>query len=239
MYLTSGCSPRPSFVPVDDDMDESSDISYDDNITADPALTFDSDPMKTRLAQGPVTREDLNAAIEAGDWAVVGATAALLADSTGGIMDLSISGSEYGDLSLHTRETMSEISETDDRAKELDRLVETGDWEGVVMAAAHFEGSLDGQDSNSEVYSSKNAIQTRAKEKAEIRSEVVRLVRRVVPDEIGEFFLICCTPGVEACLSLTSFISPDNIDDMMLQFQGREEGKPVVIKSIFFFWGNL
>ena len=28
--------------------------------------------------------------------------------------------------------------------------------------------------------------------------------------------------------SNTSFVSPDNIDDMMLQFQGREEGKSVV-----------
>ena len=181
-------------------MDESSEISYDDNIPADPALTLHSDPIQTRLAQGQVTREDLNAAIEAGDWAVVGATAALLADSTGGIMDLSISGSDYGDLSLHTRETMSEISETDDRAKELDRLVETGDWEGVVMAAAQFEGSLDGEDSNSEVYSSKITIQSRAKEKAEIRSEVERLVRRVVPDEIGVFFLNIALPELRHVL---------------------------------------
>jgi len=172
-------------VPIDDDIDESSDISYDDNHLTDAALNIHLDPIQRGLAQGKVTREDLNAAIEAGDWAVVGATAALLADSTGGVMDISISGSEYGDLSLHTRETMSEISDTDDRAKELDRLVETGDWEGVVMAAAQFEGSLDGQDGNIDVYSSKNKSPTTAKDKAEIRSEVEKLVRRVVPDEIG------------------------------------------------------
>lgn len=187
-------------MPFDDDIDESSEISYGDN-NLDSALTIHSDPIRARLAKGQVTREDLNAAIEAGDWAVVGATAALLADSTGGVMDISISGSEYGDLSLHTRETMSEISDTDDRAKELDRLVETGDWEGVVMAAAQFEGSLDGNDSYSDVYSSKNISQTSAKDIAVIRSEVERLVRRVVPDEIGE----CCILVVflrQICISL-------------------------------------
>lgn len=210
-------------MPVDDDIDESSEISYDDNIPTDAALTIHSVPIQTRLAQGQVTREDLNAAIEAGDWAVVGATAALLADSTGGVMDMSISGSEYGDLSLHTRDTMSEISDNDDRAKELDRLVETGDWEGVVMAAAQFEGSLDGQDSTSEVYSSKNKSRTSARDKAEIRSEVERLVRRVVPDEIGK----CCVTYVapQVCiLAQAAFAAPDNVDDMMQQFKGREEG---------------
>lgn len=184
-YRASLSHHRPSFVPIDDDIDESSDISYDDNHPADAALNLHPDPIQRGLAQGKVTREDLNAAIEAGDWAVVGATAALLADSTGGVMDISISGSEYGDLSLHTRDTMSEMSDTDDRAKELDRLVETGDWEGVVMAAAQFEGSLDGQDDNSDVYSSKKKTRTTAKDKVEIRSEVEKLVRRVVPDEIG------------------------------------------------------
>jgi hypothetical protein len=187
-------------VPVDDDIDESSEISYDDNIPTDAALTIHSVPIQTRLAHGQVTREDLNAAIEAGDWAVVGATAALLADSTGGVMDMSISGSEYGDLSLHTRDTMSEISDNDDRAKELDRLVETGDWEGVVMAAAQFEGSLDGQDSTSEA--SKNKSRTSVRDKAEIRSEVERLVRRVVPDEIGK----CCVTYVapQVCIPCSS-----------------------------------
>ena len=132
-----------------------------------------------------MTREDLNAAIEAGDWAVVGSTAALLADSTGGVADISISGSEYGDLSLHTRDTMSEISDSDDRVKELDRLVETGDWGGVVLAAAQFEGSSDRHDDSSAQYSSIRTSQTSPRDKAEIRSEVEKLVRRVVPDEIG------------------------------------------------------
>jgi hypothetical protein len=118
-----------------------------------------------------VTRDDLNAAIEAGDWAVVGATAALLADSFAENMILS--ESEHGEHSYHSREaSYSESSDSNRRAKELDRMVETGDWEGVVLAAAQFDGnsSFDGHDDQG--MSSRDASPSSSKDKREIRAEV-------------------------------------------------------------------
>ena len=68
------------------------------------------------------------------------------------------------------------------RANELDRLVEAGDWEGVVLAAAKFDGASDAGSVDDESLSEK-------RDKSEIQAEVEALVRRVVPDEIGEFIV--------------------------------------------------
>jgi hypothetical protein len=112
------------------------------------------------------------------------------------------------------------------RAAELDHLVDAGDWEGVVLAAAKYEaaesphsgttGSVaSGSDSRSAsitgsgTYPSVSAASaasesqasspSKAKKREELRSQVEELVRRVVPEEI------------------------ENVDEMMLQFRGREE----------------
>ena len=153
-----------------------------------------------------MTRDDLNAAIEAGDWAVVGATAALLADNDrSSAENMIMSESEHGEQSYLSRESsFSESNDSNRRTNELDRMVEDGDWEGVVLAAAQFDGtsSLDGQDDQGmSSRSSRDISPSSSKEKHEIRAEVERLVRRVVPDEV------------------------DNIDEMMLQFKGREDGE--------------
>ena len=189
---------KPTFIPTDNSLD-SSDISYDENTPAQAALAIHSDHPTSPPAQNRVTREDLNAAIEAGDWAVVGATAAQLADT-----DHSSESEHRGPPSTQTSESFqTESSESNHRAAELDRMVEHGDWEGVVLAAAQFEGSssIQGEDEDtqfsSNVSTSENGSPS-AEEKEEIRAEVERLVRRVVPDEI------------------------DNIDEMMIQFEGRE-----------------
>ncbi|KAL7539834.1 hypothetical protein ACHAXR_009661 [Thalassiosira sp. AJA248-18] len=152
--------------------------------------------------QGKVTRDDLNAAIEAGDWAVVGATAALLADPSTSQSDYSISESDAQSTgrSLDNSSYLSTSSHSDsnNRTRELDRMVETGDWEGVVLAAAQFEGGNAAEEDTQ--FTSKSGMSTEgSSRREEIRAEVERLVRRVVPDEL------------------------DNIDEMMLQFEGREE----------------
>lgn len=152
-----------------------------------------------------VTREDLDVAIEAGDWAAVGATAALLA-----------AASDSQSVSSRSRTSMSRggssISSLDAaRAAELDHLVDAGDWEGVVVAAAKFESIEDQSASKSSASrtggsSALSAASTtlsdspsKTAKRDEIREEVENLVRRVVPEEI------------------------DNVDEMMLQFKGREE----------------
>ena len=197
-----------------------------------------------------VSRNDLDAAIQAGDWAAVGATAALLANAASDTNSLSTRSYNSRKSSTSSRTNSNSVISSVDaaRAAELDHLVDTGDWEGVVLAASKFEavsdkGSLDeanksisSEDIHSYTTSSidKSSISgstesfgigsrspasfrrggasasaasrslasdtfSRNQKTDEIRGEVEALVRRVVPDEI------------------------DNVDEMMLQFRGREE----------------
>ena len=172
--------------------------------------------------QQPVSRDDLDMAIEAGDWAAVGATAALLASASDSASHVS------GASSHRSRSTKSSVSSLDAaRAAELDQLVDAGDWEGVVLAAAKFEaesstksGSGSAEPSSGSISGSRSASDSRSvgtssaytqstagvsesaskvARREEIRTEVEALVKRVVPDEI------------------------DNVDEMMKQFRGREE----------------
>lgn len=165
---------------------------------AQPEATSGS-PGRAGASKPTVTRADLDSAIESGDWAAVGATAALLAaasdsqsySSHSGNVDQSgtISRSESNDSSLDAA-----------RAAELDHLVESGDWEGVVLAAAKYEAVESGSSANSPVDSESYAsTASKVKKRQELRAEVEELVQRVVPEEI------------------------QNVDEMMQQFRGREE----------------
>lgn len=162
-----------------------------------------------------VSRTQLDSLIEAGDWAAVGATAALLAAA---------SDSQSASSRTHTTSTTDPNTNRDSasvdaaRAAELDNLVDAGDWEGVVLAAARFEEAESNASLRSSLISSASdgtsllshfaddatsdqVSDSTSKElkRAEIRTEVEMLVARVVPEEI------------------------DNVDEMMNQFQGREE----------------
>ena len=169
-------------------------------------------------------REELDGAIQTGNWSLVGATAAIIAQSPADYMS-----SDRSNFSSILSSSIATNPRDSERAAELDRLVDCGDWEGVVLAAAKFEaesdrdGVTEGSASISEgqqFLAARNlAIQSDANsttspsvatndisesasnnlKRAETRAEVEALVRRVVPDEI------------------------DNIDEMMNQFQGREE----------------
>ena len=165
------------------------------------AKTATKEPSSPSAVQNEpkVTRADLDSAIESGDWAAVGATAALLAAASDSQSYSSNSGLQSGTISR------SEDSSSLDavRAAELDHLVESGDWEGVVLAAAKYEAAetgTTGSDSRA-VHSgaSTNSSPSKAQRRQEIRAEVEELVRRVVPEEI------------------------QNVDEMMQQFRGREE----------------
>lgn len=167
-----------------------------------------------------VSRDQLDNLIESGDWAAVGATAALLAAASD---SQSASTRSRGTSRSSSRESSVDAA----RASELDHLVDAGDWEGVVLAAAKFEASEAGRSdksgTNSSVGSAGSAGSdsgtgtgtlgtggspsesnisenpSMAAKRAELRGEVEALVRRVVPEEI------------------------DNVDEMMNQFKGREE----------------
>lgn len=157
-------------------------------------------------SMGGVTRADLDSAIEAGDWAAVGATAALLAaaSDTNSFSSRSITA---GGTSTKEESTVSSYDAA--RAAELDHLVDAGDWEGVVLAAAKFEASStvasdsDSRHSQSQSRGSasvaSNSSPSKTRKQEEWRAEVEDLVQRVVPEEM------------------------QNVDEMMLQFRGREE----------------
>jgi hypothetical protein len=164
-----------------------------------------------------ISRADLDSAIEAGDWAAVGATAALLAAASDSQSYSSASqtrsASQSGAMSQsHGGSTVSSLDAA--RAAELDHLVDAGDWEGVVLAAAKFEATggskssvASGSNSQSDSRNSRtlesgslgSSSPSKAQKRQELRAVVEDLVRRVVPEEI------------------------QNVDEMMLQFRGREE----------------
>ncbi|VEU43304.1 unnamed protein product [Pseudo-nitzschia multistriata] len=80
------------------------------------------------------TYSELDEAIQKGDWAAVGVTAALLASQAYG--EESTQGSSKNSSVRFIRKDAPLDPE---RAAELDLLVESGDWEGVVAAAAKFD----------------------------------------------------------------------------------------------------
>jgi hypothetical protein len=146
--------------------------------------------------QGEVSRADLDRAIEAGDWSAVGATAALLAVTSKSSSKLE------NESEQESRSTISHESSSTSNSKGLDDLLAAGNWEGVVLAAAKIEeeSSQANRSSDEDTTSSGHTGGSKGeRDLNEIRSEVEFLVRRVVPDEA------------------------DNIDEMMLQFKGREE----------------
>ena len=63
-------------------------------------------------------------------------------------------------------------------------MVIGGDWEGIVLAAAQFEGGTTPRDDDTT--GSEDASATGSSNRDEVRGEVERLVRRVVTEEVGE-----------------------------------------------------
>jgi len=159
----------------------------------------------------PVTRDDLDSAIEAGNWAAVGATAALLAAASDS-QSYSSKSEQYAGTRSRSGSSVSSLDVA--RAAELDHLVDAGDWEGVVLAAAKYEGdeskeslpsaSISGSDSRSNADTAgqtadSSIASSKGIKRQEYRVIVEDLVQRVVPEEI------------------------QNVDEMMLQFRGRED----------------
>jgi hypothetical protein len=146
--------------------------------------------------QPVVTREDLDAAIQAGDWSAVSNTARLLANADPSATDLDNMSSSFKSQDS----SLSGLSHGDvDRASEFSKLVEEGDWEGIMAAAAQFEGASD-----SESFASRRSMMSDSSvdsefepktandntDKSKLRAEVESLVRTVVPDEIGKWIRV-------------------------------------------------
>ncbi|KAL3913686.1 MAG: hypothetical protein SGARI_000531 [Bacillariaceae sp.] len=191
------------------------------------------------------TYSELDDAIQKGDWAAVGVTAALLASQSHD------DGSTHGSK---PRGLDKDASLNPQRAAELDALVEAGDWEGVVAAAARFDaqealrgesttasgagsGSNRSRDSPSGAASTGGssiasgtlesttspstftaAGNTATSDTASTRSKARKL------NEIRE--------EVEGLVNAVVPEEADNVDEMMTQFRGREEELVETLRSM-------
>jgi hypothetical protein len=121
-------------------------------------IPADSGAMEQQEPNPGITKlEDLEAAIVSGDWAAVGASAAVLAasqhDSAANSQSQSNSKSTFSNFSSAKSKGSTWKTELDTKkAAELDNLIESGDWTGVIQAAAKFEA-----EANSEVPSEMNS----------------------------------------------------------------------------------
>jgi hypothetical protein len=201
---------------------EAGDLDSPSNkIVGSPPSAISNDPTTSQRL------DDLEAAMSAGDWSAVGASAALLAASD---QDMDQEPPRKNAKSL-LRGNMDAPNSTMDEATaiEMEHMINGGDWEGVIQAAAKLEAAkpqnmssdddeeLDGEgSSNSQASSSKSmqgfsvggrsdpyAEDTQGKASSqgpdeEVRKQVVELVGKVVPEEL------------------------DNVDEMIAQFNGRE-----------------
>jgi len=208
--------------------DAQSSSEQPDSSTADVSGISSPETPDNSSASLPNAMDDIDAAIEAGNWGQVGALAAVLASQGygGPSKKMSVrSGSSAISGGRSSADESGTSSQSLDlaRAIEIDKLVEAGDWQGVVLAAARFEAdqTFDGESFSASASQSSRwtgsatsattprSMATSADQSAsnissqrgqeEIRAEVEALVRRVVPEEA------------------------DNIDEMMTQFKGREE----------------
>jgi hypothetical protein len=159
---------------------------------------------------------ELDKLVEAGDWEGV-VSAAAKYDQQGDTMSLASSSATVSSLGSSTKpNTMSSImqsfssvlsrsskggSSVGSRSSKGSKSRSVGDDSGAGLSAFTTQtGDSAGSGGRSAVTSHTGGTTlSQAKKRAEIRDEVEALVRRVVPEEV------------------------DNIDEMMAQFQGREE----------------
>jgi len=80
------------------------------------------------------------------------------------------------------------------RVKEPDQMMMRGNWEGVVLVAVQFKGGVEHWDEDMmglESMSMSMSVSMRTEGLIKT-AEVEQLVRRVVPDEVGECVISAC-----------------------------------------------
>jgi hypothetical protein len=112
--------------------------SFDQSMSARLAeLDAESGVFRQGFQRDSAGLADLDNAIQVGDWAAVGISAAFLAAAS---YDTASQSSQMN--SVMSREQWKGALDAE-KAAELDRLVEEGDWEGVVDAASRYEAELE------------------------------------------------------------------------------------------------
>ena len=122
--------------------------SEEDSTAVTPISEMSSQSIGRRRDQSP-PQSAIQEAIEAGDWAAVGATAAILASDSDSVASSRASREMEGELgasdSLMSNDDVT-ADEDEERAMEIDQLVEDGNWDGVVAVAARYADEADEAD---------------------------------------------------------------------------------------------
>ncbi|MGK3753562.1 MAG: hypothetical protein ACI8RD_005869 [Bacillariaceae sp.] len=208
------------------------------------------------------TYSELDDAIQKGDWAAVGVTAALLASQA--YVDDSTQGSskQSGSILRKQKSTLNP-----ERAAELDLLVEAGDWEGVVAAAAKFDAqeALRGDAQSSQNSESGSVVSSAAGSNTSsgVSGSVGGSSTGTAPSNLSGSHTIDTTTSpstytatgltatsdtastrskarklneirdeVEALVVAVVPEEADNVDEMMTQFRGREEELVETLRSM-------
>jgi hypothetical protein len=106
---------------------------------------------------GIANMDQLEAAITAGNWAAVGASAAMLAasqydtDSRTDSRSNSKSSMSYSAVGSSIQ-SLSQRELDGEKTRELDNLIQTGDWEGIIQAAARFEAEINQDDQSATIF---------------------------------------------------------------------------------------
>jgi hypothetical protein len=167
-------SPKPNFVPVV----TSSSSAGDDAIDKEGAVMSPS--------WGGATRDDLDKAIQAGDWRAVSTTAALIANDD---------ASEREDVESFEVSKMSFDTHEKKQVEKFEQLVEEGNWEAIMAAASRFETASDLGSLDESRHSRDDSLTSHEETLSEyegynnlgkLRAEIKELVRAVVPDELGK-----------------------------------------------------
>jgi hypothetical protein len=145
----------------------------------------------TRTLTEEATQDDLDKAIEAGDWRAVSATAALIANSY---------PTESTDFDESDHSQLSKSAQN--QVEEFEQLVEDGNWDAVIAAATRIESATSDVESLNESWLSAQDESTpnseghrhhpdqhadlANKSQEELIAEIKVLVEEVVPDELGK-----------------------------------------------------
>ena len=197
------------------------------------------------------TYSELDEAIQKGDWAAVGVTAALLASQA-----YTDDGTQSTSKQSGAKVRRANSALNPERAAELDRLVETGDWEGVVAAAAKFDAqealrgdarsSQNSEAGDSTAGGSSSALSGSGGESIGTSPSNVSENSTTSPSTNAGATATSDTASTrskarklseirEEVYALVKSVVPeeaDNVDEMMTQFRGREEELVETLRSM-------
>jgi hypothetical protein len=204
--------------------------SSDDDESSDGVMlgsTPNINKTKMKKQQGAAAPQnsftELDQAIQKGDWAAVGVTAALLASQP--FEKNKKQKQQQGGTSLFRQKNKAAAAAAQSPEEDLDRLVKLGDWDAIVAAATKLSNSEaretmsmttrsdqsvssrgsatvstgTGRSALTSVVTTASEAQAREQRLDEIRLEVDELIQQVVPEE------------------------RTHIDEMLIHFHGNEE----------------